>query len=88
MTKVVHLFHQFFARSLELLTSEVDLDGPRVRCDDPEQPYEMGKELLRSMQQVTEVKKWDKENIMRNGKFMASKTRCISFNSLPSHTCF
>ena len=48
-------FRQFFARSLELLTNEVDLDGPRVTCDDPEQPYGMGKKLVESMRQVSEI---------------------------------
>ena len=48
-------FRQFFARSLELLTNEVDLDGPRVSCEDPEQPYGMGKKLVESMRQVSEI---------------------------------
>ena len=48
------LSFQFFARSLETLTNDVDLEGPRVSCDDPEQPYGMGEKLVESMRQVSE----------------------------------
>lgn len=46
---------QIFARAVELLSNATDIEGPRVSCSDPEEPYQLGEELMGSIQQVSKI---------------------------------
>lgn len=59
MYDAVHMF----AHAVEFVGQAKDIDSPRVKCDDPDAPYELGPKFIEALESVSLQFSWMRTQI-------------------------